>query len=46
MFDIVIAAFFLLFMFLVDWRLNRIYEELRTLNETMRAKPESGPESS
>jgi hypothetical protein len=32
--DILIGIIFLLFMFLVDYRLNKIYQELRKLNET------------
>ena len=33
--EIFIGIIFLLFMLLVDWRLNKIYKELRRLNETM-----------
>lgn len=36
MWEIIVGGFFLLFMFLVDWRLNRIHQELRALNETLR----------
>ncbi|HKQ24089.1 MAG TPA: hypothetical protein VJT81_06570 [Burkholderiales bacterium] len=34
--EIVIGVLFVIFMFLVDWRLNRIYIVLKQLNETMR----------
>ena len=33
--EIIVGLFFLLFMLLVDWRLNKIYKEVRRLNETM-----------
>ena len=31
--EIVITVLFVIFMFLVDWRLNKIYKELKRLNE-------------
>lgn len=31
--DIIIGGLFILFMFLVDYRLNKIYKELKTMNE-------------
>jgi hypothetical protein len=34
--DMVIGVVFVVFMFLVDWRLNRIYLALKQLNETLR----------
>jgi len=33
--ETIIGILFLLFMFLVDWRLNKIYKELKSLNVTM-----------
>ncbi|MDZ4141086.1 MAG: hypothetical protein U1C48_03660 [Methylotenera sp.] len=33
--ETIIGVLFLLFMFLVDWRLNKIYKELKSLNVTM-----------
>jgi len=33
--ETIIGILFLLFMFLVDWRLNKIYIELKSLNATM-----------
>lgn len=33
--EIFVGIIFLLFMLLVDWRLNKIYKELRRLNDTM-----------
>jgi hypothetical protein len=33
--EIIVGIIFLLFMLLVDWRLNKIYKELRRLNATM-----------
>lgn len=32
--EIVLTVLFVIFMFLVDWRLNKIYKELKRLNET------------
>lgn len=32
--EIAIITLFVLFMFLVDWRLNKIHSELKRLNET------------
>jgi hypothetical protein len=32
--EVLIAVLFVIFMFLVDWRLNKIYKELKRLNET------------
>lgn len=39
--ELIVGGFLLLFMFLVDWRLNRIYQELRTLNEMLRRRTAS-----
>lgn len=33
--EIIVVTLFVLFMFLVDWRLNKIYKELKCLNATM-----------
>jgi hypothetical protein len=33
--EIFVGIIFLVFMLLVDWRLNKIYKELKRLNETM-----------
>jgi hypothetical protein len=33
--ETIIGILFLLFMFLVDWRLNKIYKELKSMNVTM-----------
>lgn len=39
--ETIIGILFLLFMFLVDWRLNKIYKELKCLNVTMgKVRPE------
>lgn len=39
--ETIIGILFLLFMFLVDWRLNKIYKELKSLNVTMgKSQPE------
>lgn len=43
MLEIVIGALFVLFMFLVDWRLSRIHGELQQLNETMRTVQPPSP---
>jgi len=37
--EIIVGIIFLLFMLLVDHRLNKIYKELRRLNETMERSP-------
>lgn len=42
MIELFFGALVLIFMFLVDWRLNRIYQELHRLNETMQ-RPGSEP---
>lgn len=34
MIEVVIALLFVLFMFLVDYRLNKIYQELKKLNDS------------
>lgn len=31
--EIIVGILFLVFMFLVDWRLNKIYLEIKKLNE-------------
>lgn len=36
--ETIITVLFIAFVFLVDWRLNKIYKELKTLNGTMGAK--------
>ncbi len=42
--EIVVGIIFFLFMLLVDSRLNKIYKELRRLNETMeRSTTHSAP---
>lgn len=33
--EIIVGTLFLLFMFLVDWRLNKIYKELKCMNVTL-----------
>ena len=33
--ETIITVLFIAFVFLVDWRLNKIYKELKTLNGTM-----------
>lgn len=34
MLEVVIALLFVLFMFLVDYRLNKIYQELKKINDS------------
>ena len=36
--DIIIIGLFVIFMFLVDWRLNKIYQELKLMNEANKQK--------
>lgn len=36
--EAITAVLFIVFVFLVDWRLNKIYKELKTLNGTMGTK--------
>lgn len=33
--EAITAVLFIVFVFIVDWRLNKIYKELKTLNVTM-----------
>ena len=33
--ETIVTVLFIAFVFLVDWRLNKIYKELKTLNGTM-----------
>lgn len=35
---IIIGMLFIIFMFLVDWRLNGIHKELKTLNQAIKQK--------
>lgn len=37
--NIVIGVLFVVFMFLVDWRLSKIHQELKTLNASTKTQP-------
>lgn len=43
--EIFITILFVIYMFLVDWRLNKIYKELKRLNETQEKNFHAQPAS-